>query len=207
MGWNRHIKTIRVMSRKVESCSCADGGGNAPPQLIMIGVFLLENADRSLAPDYVNTLAVWVIVHVVRVASAGQCCDNVARLCAKNDELGWAAASDEQPVICFIQRHREVESIPIEAPFGNRTRTTIYRQGDVSTIGIVHKDLGSRRFQLKRFWVSSPKVVVAATALVSRRIDYSDSSIFIFAISHIDLLSQRIVADVVWVLAKIQRFY
>src|SRR5216684_5259562 len=149
----------------------------------MIWVFLLENADRSLAPDYVNTLAVWVIVHVVRVASASQCCDNVARLCAKNDELGWAAASDEQPVISFIQRHREVESIPIEPPFRNDTRPTIDRQGDVSTIGIVHEDFGARRFQLKRFWVPSPKVVVAAKALVRGRIDYSDSSGFIFAIS------------------------
>src|SRR6266566_7184835 len=136
----------------------------------MIGVFLLENADHSLAPDYVNTLAVWVIIHIIGVASAGQCCDNVARLRVKNDELGWAPGSDEQPMICFVQRQRKVESIPIELPFGNRTSTTIDRQGDVSTIGIVHEDFGSRRLQLKRFWVSSTKVVVADKALISRRI-------------------------------------
>ncbi len=63
----------------------------------MIGVFLLENADLSLTSDYVNTLAVGVIIHIIGVARACQCCDNVAGLGVKNDELGWTAGSDEQP--------------------------------------------------------------------------------------------------------------
>src|SRR5215469_518806 len=71
MRWDRHVKTIRIMCRKVKSCSCADRGRNVCPQPVMIGVSLLENTDDSFAPDYVNTLAVRVIVHVIRVASTG----------------------------------------------------------------------------------------------------------------------------------------
>src|ERR1700722_10478545 len=206
MRWNRHVKAIGVMCGKVESRSCADGGGNASLQLIVIGVFLLDNADHSLATDYVNTLAVRVIVQVICVASTGQCCNNVAGLRVKDDEPGWAPGSDKQPMICFVERHRKVESIPIELPFGNRASNPLDRQRHASTIGIVHEDFGPRRLQLKRFWVSSTKVVVAAKALVSRRIDDSDRSAFIFPISHINLLSDRIVADVIWILAKVQSF-
>src|ERR1700723_149 len=204
MRWNRHVKAIGVMCGKVESRSCADGGGNASLQLIVIGVFLLDNADHSLATDYVNTLAVRVIVQVICVASTGQCCNNVAGLRVKDDEPGWAPGSDKQPMICFVERHRKVESIPIELPFGNRASIPIDRQRHASTIGIVHEDFGTRRFQLKRFWMPTTKLVVAAKALVTRRIDYSDRSGFIFAIPHIDFLSEWIVADVVGVLAEIQ---
>src|ERR1700692_2383492 len=115
----------------------------------MIRFFLLNNTDDSLAPDYVNTPAVRVVIHVIGVASAGQGGDDVACLRAENDEPGWTPGSDEQPVISFVQRHREVESIPVQLPFGNRTRLSINRQGDVSAVGIVHEDLGSGRLQLK----------------------------------------------------------
>src|SRR5579863_2452198 len=170
---------------------------------VMISVYLLHDAQESLAPGNINALSAGIVEHVIHVPRGGEAGDDLARVHVENRHPRRLAGADEDPAIRLIQHHREVRRVPIGQSPGQHLSRGAVDDLYVLGIGDVDEDSGALRLELKPFRMSF-EFVHGGKALVGRRIYDPNGP---FAISDVDLLGRCVVAQIVrvGVLAEVDR--
>src|SRR6202035_2941923 len=94
----------------------AYSGWDICAQRIVVRVILLDGADKPLAADGVNPLAVRIEIHVVARSCDGDSRDLFSSVGIEYHQQRRSAGDDEKPVIVFIERHRVVGFGSVQLP-------------------------------------------------------------------------------------------
>ena len=88
----------------------------------MVGVILLDDADKPLASESVNPLALRIEIHVVARATHRHPGNLFASIGIKYDQQWRSPGDDEKPVTVLIESHRIVcfgsVQLPLSQPAG-----------------------------------------------------------------------------------------
>src|SRR5438270_14100763 len=91
----------------------------------MIGIVLLNNADKALATWDIKPLAASVVIEVVSIVHARDTCDRRTAVRIEHYQLRWLSGHYEYPVIGFIQRHRKIGLPRLQGPINHLVRRAI----------------------------------------------------------------------------------
>src|SRR6266567_3928558 len=87
-------------------------------QRIVVRVSLLDRADKSLAAENVNALALRVEIDIIGRSAHRDSCNLFASIGIKYDHQWRSPGDDEEPVIVFIERHGIIRFGSVEFPLG-----------------------------------------------------------------------------------------
>src|SRR5437879_917319 len=120
----------------------------------MIAIFLLQDIDEPLASDYVDTASLRVVEEVVRIADNFGGCHCLTALGVEDQQAPRRSASNKQPMMSLVERHRETSLRGRSGPAGEDRALRNVSDLDFLLIGDVHENASSSFLELKRFGVS-----------------------------------------------------
>src|SRR5437660_2459260 len=117
-GWHADVQARPKENPGAHANGCRD----VCAQRIVVRVILLDHADKPLAGESVNPLALRIEIHVVARSTHRHSRNLFASIGIKYDQQGRSPGNDEKSVIVFIESHRIVcpgsVQLPLRQPAG-----------------------------------------------------------------------------------------
>src|SRR5438445_5532352 len=128
---------------------CVRWSGVTRNPVIVIGIFLLENFQETLACEHVDSASARVVEQIVRRAGNFAGRDFLASCRIKDEQPRRHPASHEQPVMSFVERHREIV-LEANRPTGQDSALDGINDFDLILVWNVYEKTSSRFLKLKR---------------------------------------------------------
>ena len=117
----------------------------------MIGVFLLENFQEALTGEHVDSASARVVEQVVRTTCNFTGRDFLPSFRVEDKQSRRPPASHEEPVMSFVERHREIVFGGSNGPTGQDGALDSINDFDLLLVRNVHEKTSSRFLKAKRF--------------------------------------------------------
>src|SRR5579871_2039427 len=195
-----------------ETCPGAWSSLNLLDPLIMIRIFLLDHVDEPASANYVNTSQRSIVKEVVRVGHNLHRVHEFAGLGINRKQARRHAAANKQPMMGFVERHRETCLRSGGGPTGEDR--ALYKVGnlDLLLVGDIHENASSCLLKLERFGVGIhdylPDQLSPGIQNPQRPGSLWPSSQRLFpAISDDHSATARIVANIVGIVGELHRVH
>lgn len=114
----------------------------------MIRIGLFKHADEPFSSRDVYTLSAGVVIGIVCVLNARKCGNRFSSVSIENGQARRFMRGDKEPVIGFIQSHREIV-LECHGPTNDGVSLPV-DHGNLFQVRQIHVDVGASGFQLKR---------------------------------------------------------
>src|SRR5438876_1256035 len=134
-----------------EAGLCAGWCRVARNPVIVIGVFLLENFQEALTGEHVDSASGRVVEQVVRTTCNFTGRDFLPSFRVEDKQSRRPPASHEEPVMSFVERHREIVFGGSNGPTGQDGALDSINDFDLLLVWNVHEKTSPRFLKAKRF--------------------------------------------------------
>ena len=90
---------------------------NSGDALVSVSINFLEDEHEAFCARNLTPLSGGIIRHIVGIGGAGKTSNHFAGICVQRQLPGWSMGSNEQTVVLFSKRHREIGSSFLKLAF------------------------------------------------------------------------------------------
>lgn len=130
----------------------------------MVALATLYHVEETSPARRIETPPLRIVKYVVRVTGDFQVRHHRAFRRIENDESGRTPASDEKPVIGFVESHRKIPTPFFQRPGRYDCLLISVHHGNVLCIGHIHENARALRLQLKRLGVGGERDAIQQPA-------------------------------------------
>ena len=166
----------------------------------MIRIGLFKHADEAFSSRDVYALPAGVVTRIVSVLNARKYGNRFPAVGIENGQARWLMRGNEEPVIRFIQGHREIV-FQGHGPANDDVSLSVDHR-NLFQVRQIHVKARARDLQLKRLRMRA-QVVFFRQPFVRCGIDGADRPRFVFSIANVHAPIRRVVAQIVNVTVEI----